>query len=348
MQVKIIDGKHGNHVIRNEVYTAELLRGSLFRQGQDGTFILVDGTSNPNYLQRKFRIKVSHTNVIVNYTNDEAIVLNPAPENKAETYEDIKERITERFNALIHLTTSVCEGTIRGLIVSGPPGIGKTYEVKNVFTSISEENFDVKESEDASRIGSRFSIVAGRSTAAALYELLFDHKEAGQVLAIDDCDAVFGDEDALNLLKAAMDTSDERIVSWRVSSATNKSVPSSFKFEGSVIFLTNLDFTALIEKDNRLSKHLSAIQDRCLVLDLDMYSTTERLARIEQVIETGFLKKNGINTDEQFEVFEFFKTNIEKFNGITMRRVVQLASIYKSGGDWKKMAAITLFKKGEK
>lgn len=354
MRVKIIKGEHKTEGhIQNMVCDLELLKGSPFRHSPErGTFVLV---TNENLAKgRATRVNIaSKSDIILNYQEDAPVTIAPAPVDKSETYEDIKARIADRFITLKHLTRSICDGAVRGMIVSGPPGMGKTHEVTEVFRQKTIEEEGVPEFEDtmdkdASRIGSRFSVIAGKSTAPALYELLYNHRNEGQVLTIDDCDAIFADEDALNLLKAALDTSEHRVISWRVSSSSSSSLPNSFEFKGAIIFLTNLNFYAMIEKDTRMSKHLDALDDRCLVLDLDMYGTVERLARIEMVVETGFLTKKGLDFDDQIIVFEYFKDNADKFRSVTMRRILQLADLYIAGGDWKRMAEITLFKKNKR
>ncbi len=360
MKVKVITGMFGDIPVANQVLTLLKKGDDVFRYGMNGMFVLVDGTGSPDLPQRRLRIHLKDkVDIVLNYdeSNPTPVEIAPPPlpeedgVSDVETYEQVKDRITERFEALKHFTRSICDGSVRGMIVSGPPGIGKTFEVERVFRDVTEEDGDYDDTfdEDPSKIGERFSIISGRSTAAALYELLHDHRHEGKVLAIDDCDAVFYDDDALNLLKAAMDTSERRVVSWRVSSSAQSALPSSFEFQGSVIVLTNLDIAALIAKDNRLSKHLDAIQDRCLILDLDMHNSIERLARIEHVCSTTpFLSNRGLDKDGEVEVFEYFKQNVDNFNGITMRRIVQLADIYKAGGNWKRMAEITLFRKKRK
>jgi len=50
-----------------------------------------------------------------------------------ETDDEIKARLRERFNILDDMTRAVKKGTVRAMIVSGPPGVGKSFGVEAVL-----------------------------------------------------------------------------------------------------------------------------------------------------------------------------------------------------------------------
>jgi GTP1/Obg family GTP-binding protein len=51
------------------------------------------------------------------------------PAQAKETEEQAMDRIRERFEILTEMTKAAIGGDIRAMIVSGPPGVGKSYGV---------------------------------------------------------------------------------------------------------------------------------------------------------------------------------------------------------------------------
>lgn len=129
------------------------------------------------------------------------------------------------FDDLKTYVKMVIAGKQPSLLITGSPGVGKTYLVSNLL----------KES------GQEFIHVKGRSTAAGMYTTLWENN--GKIIVFDDCDSVFGSDDAVNILKGALDSYGERTISWLtgrpLKSGTEK-VPTSFNFTGRVIFISNL------------------------------------------------------------------------------------------------------------
>jgi hypothetical protein len=124
----------------------------------------------------------------------------------------------------------VIKGTQPSLLITGSPGVGKTYTV-------------LKQIKDAGlKKGVDFIHVKGRSTAAGMYITLYE--ENGKLIVFDDCDSVFANADGVNVLKGALDSYGERDISWLVGrplkDSSGKSVPKHFTFTGRVIFISNL------------------------------------------------------------------------------------------------------------
>jgi len=124
----------------------------------------------------------------------------------------------------------IIKGTQPSLLITGSPGVGKTYLV-------------TKQLKDADLIPGRdFVHVKGRSTAAGMYITLYENN--GKIIVFDDCDSVFGTPDALNVLKGALDSYGTREISWLVGKPLKTSsgdiVPKSFEFTGRVIFISNM------------------------------------------------------------------------------------------------------------
>jgi hypothetical protein len=256
-------------------------------------------------------------------------VVGPVPViQQSETEEKIELRIKTRFDVFETLVDDVIEGDIRGLIVSGPPGMGKSFPVEEKLKEV-----------EMSRI------VKGHASARGLYELLYQYSEPGAIVVMDDADSIFGDEKGLNLLKSALDTTEERVLSWVTSEEKigEDSVPTSFVFQGSIIFITNLDFDAMIAKGNRIAKHLEAIMSRTHYVDLMMKSARDFFVRIKQVVrETKML--HYLNATERKEVIKFLEDNMPKLRELSLRTALKVGTLRKSNENWQDIAKITCCK----
>jgi hypothetical protein len=254
-----------------------------------------------------------------------------------ETDEQIVERLVERFGILDEMTQMAIDGDIRGMVVTGPPGVGKSFGVENII----ENNKLVNKLCD---ITSRFGIEKGAASAIGLYKLLYSYSDANNILVLDDCDSVLYDELSLNLLKAALDSSKKRRLSWNTESTALRrdDIPESFEFKGSVIFITNLKFDRVRGK---IKDHLDAIMSRCHYLDLTMNSTRERLLRCRQVVNEGMLEEYGFSVAEQTEIVDFIEDNKDRMREISLRMVSKIADLRKTKSDkWRRMAEITCMK----
>ena len=262
-----------------------------------------------------------------------AIKVSYAPE-KRETDAEIEQRIADRFEILDVLTEACVVGNSRALIVSGAPGVGKSYGVEKYL-----------ESHDPS--GESYEIIRGYTRPTGLVKLLYRYRHQNNIIVFDDADSVFQDDIGINLLKAVSDTTERRIVSYLsegtlIDDETAERVPRSFEFEGSVIFLTNIDFESLVEKNHKLSPHLQALMSRSHYLDLSMRSRRDYLARIRQVIRQGML--SDMSSEALADVVSFIEKNYEKMRELSLRACIKLASLRKSTDKWEKIASITMLK----
>lgn len=253
---------------------------------------------------------------------------------KEETILKIKERLAQRFSILDTLTKECLNGNSRSLIVSGPAGLGKSYTVE-------------KRLESWDSTGENYSIVKGYVRPTGLFRILYKHRSKNQVIVFDDSDSLFYDDVSLNLLKSVCDTTEKRVVSWlskaRFKDDEDEIIPQTFEFEGSIIFITNLDFDEIVNKGNKLAPHLQALISRSHYIDLSMKTKTDFVVRIQQVIEQGLLK--SLSNDERKDVFNFIVQNCDKLREISLRMALKLGSIRKShSADWLQIAKVTCCK----
>ena len=254
---------------------------------------------------------------------------------RIETDEEVDTRISERFEVLEDITKSVISGVSRSLIVSGPAGLGKSFTIEKVL-----REWDPQEDNHV--------FIRGYAKATGLYKLLYQYRNPGQVIVFDDADSVFFDDIALNLLKAVADTTERRRVSW-LSEATlideesAESIPRTFDFNGSIIFITNLDFDGAIERGSKLAPHLQAMMSRSHYVDLTMKTKQDYLVRIRQVVKQGLL--SYLNWHEAGEVMRFVEKNSETLRELSLRMVIKIANLRKANGDrWERVAKVTCIK----
>ena len=224
------------------------------------------------------------------------------------------------------------------MIVSGPPGIGKSYGVERALEK--KSMFD-----DIAGSKRKFEVVKGAMSAIGLYKKLYEHSGKGHVVCFDDCDAILYDDLALNLLKAALDTGKKRTLHWNTESRTlmAEGMPNSFEFFGGVIFITNIKFDNVRSK--KLRDHLEALESRCHYIDLTIDTLREKLLRIQQIVKDGMLNSYALPEGTQQEVVQYIWDNKRRLREISLRTVLKIADLAKAFPDtWKDMASSTVLK----
>ena len=257
-----------------------------------------------------------------------------------ESDDSIITRIKERFTILDDMTKGVRKGDVRAMIVSGPPGVGKSFGVEAVLGK--DDLFDVMGERKP-----RYEIVKGAMSAIGLYSKLYEFSNKGNVLVFDDCDSVLLDELSLNILKAALDSSKKRTISWNTDSRVLRSegIPNQFEFKGSAIFITNIKFEHVRSK--KLRDHLDALESRCHYLDLTIDTTREKLLRIKQIVGDGMLDEYDLTEEQKQEVVNFIDANKDQMRELSLRMVIKVADLRVAMPDkWKSVAALTCMKRG--
>ena len=84
------------------------------------------------------------------------------PKDKQESDEEAIERIAARFSILDEMADAVATSKVRAMIVSGPPGIGKSYGVEK---ALEKQNMF----EDIAGNSRKFEMVKGAMSAIGLY-----------------------------------------------------------------------------------------------------------------------------------------------------------------------------------
>jgi hypothetical protein len=255
-----------------------------------------------------------------------------------ESDETILDRLRARFEILDDMTRAVKKGDVRAMIVTGPPGVGKSFGVEKVLA-----RHDVFA--DVAQDGKlkKYEVVKGAMSAIGLYSKLYEFSDKKSILVFDDCDSVLLDDLSLNILKAALDTSKKRMIHWNTDSRLLRSegVPNSFEFKGGAIFITNIKFDHV--KSKKLQDHLEALESRCHYLDLTIDTEREKLLRIKQVVtECGMLDSYELSDEAKLDVVDFVDANKAKMRELSLRTVLKVADLRVSFPDkWKAVAEVT-------
>ena len=318
-----------NGFYRNQEVTGIFPVVSEMKQAKDGTYFITVDASETEFGRAKMRVKVNPDNV------------ETVSEHK-ETDAEVMDRIAERFSILDEMTEATLDGVVRGMVVSGPPGVGKTYGVEQILEK--DSLFDVMGDRPL-----RYTFVKGTMSPIGLYATLYKYSDPKNIVVLDDCDSILFNEDALNILKAALDSGKKRKISWNSDShfLRREGVPDTFEFKGSVIFITNLKFDNV--RSNKIKDHLEAIMSRCHYLDLTMDTTREKILRIKQIARDGGLfDTKGLTKDQEVEIIDFLESNQARMREISLRMAQKLADLCKmapQNNRWKRIAETTCMKR---
>jgi len=336
--IKIKSGSYRNNDVSGRVF--QLVEQ--YKTGTNGGFVTVlNGGQFPNYPE-KLRVKV---NGVADYEftseSDQAVqqIMVEEDPNANASDEERMEQIAERFKILEDMTKAATANDITAMIVSGPPGVGKSYGVEKEI-----EKATLFDQIAGRRL--RAEVVKGSASPIGLYQTLYKYSDKNCLVVFDDCDSILMDDVALNLLKGALDSGKKRKISWLSESRVLRSegVPDSFYFKGSVIFITNLKFDKV--RSQKLKDHLDALQSRCHYLDLTLDSMRDKILRIKQIARSGALfEEMDIGQVGQDEIIEFMDTNKNRLREMSLRMAIKIAQLYKSfPSNWKAMTETTCMK----
>ena len=339
--IKITKGEYRNIPVINKTFT--LVKG--YQTGAKGGFVTVkNGGHFPNVAIENVKVKVDSIDKIKFLEGGPelvtASVVSAAEPEVSETELEAMDRIAMRFSVLDEMSRACIAGDIRAMIVSGPPGVGKSHgvtmqmEKASMFDKISGKR-------------PRFEIVKGAISGIGLFATLYKYSDSKNVLVFDDCD-VWEDQDALNVLKGALDSGKTRRISWNKDSRLLKDegVPNTFNFNGSVIFITNLNFAD--RRSNKIKAHLEALQSRCHYLDLTIDTERDKILRIKQVhrdADGGLFSDYGFDDAQSQMVLDFMWDNQARLREISLRMALKIADLVKISPNWRALATATCLQK---
>ena len=221
--------------------------------------------------------------------------------------------INKRFEILQDLTSMVVNNTTPSLIVTGEGGLGKTYTITKTIEDMGLDN-------------NNFVFFKGYSTARGLYNTLYDNND--KLIVFDDCDSVLEDKVAINILKSALDSYDNRQISWMANMRKGDEYPNQFEFTGRIIFISN-------KKKEKID---GAILSRSLVVDLDM-TPAEKIERMKTIIPNIL---PGYSDEVKQDALRFLDNNKETYD-INMRTLIMISKMrYSFPSTWDELGTFML------
>ena len=334
--IRILSGSYRNQAVKGEVFT--LVKG--FQSGKKGNYVTVKNDGQFNIDIDVVKVKVDSMSDIqfLNGKPEMAtdVVVVDAPK---ETDEQAMDRIATRFGVLDEMSKACIKGDIRAMIVTGPAGIGKSHGV-----SLQMEKASLFDNVAGKK--PRFEIVKGAMSGIGLFAKLYKFSDAKNVLVFDDCD-IWEDQDAINVLKGALDSGKTRRISWNKDSRLlrEEGIPNSFNFNGSIIFITNKSFDN--KKASKMQPHLDALQSRCHFLDLTVDTERDKMLRIKQVhrdADGGLFSDYDFTQEQTDEIMSFIDTNHAKLREVSLRMCLKIADLVKISANWRELAKATCMK----
>ena len=303
-----------------------------FKIGAAGGYVTVDGKAVAGFPDRNIKIRVSDADSVEDAGKAKVT-------EREETDEETIDRLRERFDMLEDMTRACKKGDVRAMIVSGPPGVGKSFGVEKV---LGRHDMIATLSESQPK----YEVVKGAMSAIGLYCKLYKFADKDNVIVFDDCDSVFADELCLNILKAALDSKKTRRIHWNTDSfkLRNEGVPDSFEFKGSAIFITNIKFDNV--KSKKMRDHLEALESRCHYIDLTIDTEREKMLRIKQITNDGMLNEYGFSEPKVDDIVDYVDINKKKLRELSLRTVLKIADLAKAFPDkWESMAENTVMRR---
>jgi len=224
----------------------------------------------------------------------------------------------DMFAGMTGMAAMVAKKISPSLVITGQPGLGKTYQVVAMLEQMGmRENWD-------------FVHVKGRASAAGMFITLYENRD--KLIIFDDCDSVFRDVDAVNVLKGALDSYDRRVISWisakPLKDGDGDEMPRSFTFTGQVIFISNMD----------ISRIDPAIRSRSFVTDISL--TNEQMIQRMRALLKDIEPKAPMS--QKTEALEALIAAYETYAGVELnfRSLIKSIRIRQAGfGNWKQMIA---------
>ena len=224
----------------------------------------------------------------------------------------------DMFAGMTGMAAMVAKKISPSLVITGMPGLGKTFQVIAML-----EEMGMREGWD-------YVHVKGRASAAGMFITLYENRD--KLVIFDDCDSVFRDQDAVNVLKGELDSYDRRVISWisakPLKDGDGDEMPRSFTFTGQVIFISNMD----------ISRIDPAIRSRAFVTDISL--TNDQMIQRMRTLLKDIEPKAPLSQKQ--EALDALIAAYERYSGVELnfRSLIKSIRIRQAGfGNWKQMIA---------
>ena len=235
--------------------------------------------------------------------------------------------IEDAYLSLETYVANVARSQLRGLILTGPPGVGKTTAVVNMLKQHAQ---------------GAYKVVAGHMSVLQLYIELYRHRKSGEILVLDDVDSAFKSMEGINVIKAVTDTVPQRRVSWATTSHMLQAwgVPTAFDYSGSVILISNE--TERKGRSGKHAQHVSAVADRLYKVSVGSTDKDEQFRQLcYQAVRHGLLSSRGLTKQQETAVLDYVCEHKDGLDRISLRTATKIADLIKLDPlNWRSMARI--------
>lgn len=231
---------------------------------------------------------------------------------------------TQRYDMAANIV-DICltSDALHSLVLVGRGGTGKSHIVLN---RIKRQSLERVHAEVDAESGQWVHIKGGLAPTE-LYKLLYRARRG--IVVFDDADSCWEDEIRTNILKAVLDTSDVRTVTWLSPRLAQEGYPTSFTFEGKVIFISNRTMDRIPEP----------ILTRAMLLNLDL--TNQELIERVRVIADDLMPT--LTAEQREELLDFIEEHQHAFKSLSLRSFIKGAGIIAAGvPNWQDLILFSL------
>lgn len=236
--------------------------------------------------------------------------------------------INQRFDFVKRLVGMVGNGKTASAIITGDGGLGKSHTVIAALKASGLR--DISDIEPGTVVAPRstFRVVKGYSTAKGLFRILWENRNS--IIVFDDCDSILKDDDAVNLLKGALDTYDKRLITWNTNVREDE-LPRMFEFTGGVVFISN----------RNIDKIDQALRTRSMCVDLSM-TLDQKIERMTVIMQApSFLPH--INLRMKQDALKLIDKHKAQAREVSLRTLIAVTKIRAEGdADWEDLATYSL------
>jgi len=241
------------------------------------------------------------------------------------TADEVTETITLHYDSIALRVKGFASGVFdkRGLIVNGPAGGGKTEIVNAVLKQCNSD----------------YKIISGTITAPRLFVELYKKRKPGQILVIDDTDAIIENTEMSDILKGAIDTGAPKEISYNKRSIVlhEADCPNNFVFAGGVILITNkhININSLTPREEQ---RIKPIWGRCnyILAGLSPAWTVEAMQLLFKNGKIRCLNESNLPPNIKKELFDFVIERFGDSHSMSFRTIITCIDMYRLDPDnWR-------------
>lgn len=237
--------------------------------------------------------------------------------------------INTRFSFVEKVVKMVGTGVQASAVITGEGGLGKSFTVLKTLKAMGMVDINDIVPGQAVNPKKVFTQIKGFSTAKNMFRTLYENN--GSTIIFDDCDSILKDAIAINILKAALDSYDKRVITWGAEMRGDDDLPRSFEFTGKIVFISNLN-------QNKIDQ---AIRSRSMLIDLSM-TQDQKLDRMEHLITcSDFMPEYSVAIKK--DAIALIRQLKDTAREISLRTLITVSKIRATAGDdWAELAEYTM------